>query len=828
MKRTLLAIIWSAVMLFPIDAKNYLRATDSSFFTTAEAARIGDNILAYQRVTGGWPKNINMSDSLTAADLNKIKADKHRCDDSTIDNDATTPQIAYLARLFNTTGSQKYADAVNRGLQFLLNAQYSSGGWPQFWPDNRGYQKHITFNDNAMVNVMHLLSDIAESKQPFQSDKLISQKTRINCRKAFDKGIECILATQIIKNGRPTVWCQQHDSLTLAPAAARAYELPSFCSQESSAIVDLLMDIDNPGQRIINSVNGAMIWFEENRIDGMRVMRDNGQRAEWNTRLESDSTATPIWARFYDLDECRPFFCDRDGIPRRNLEEIGTERRNGYCWHMDWPAYTYSKYDQWADQNCPEDKAKLDFTNIPTAFPGAEGFGRFATGGRGGKVYHVTSLEDGDFQGTLRHAINAAGPRTIVFDVAGTIRLTSSLEITNGNLTIAGQTAPGLGICVGGQPVTLKADNVIIRYVRFRVGNECEGEPDGLQCTGSRNVIIDHCTISWSVDECCSVYGNENTTVQWCLISESLRNAGHRKGSHGYGAIWGGHRASFHHNLLAHHDSRAPRLGPHPTTQTRELVDMRNNVIYNWSGNGCYGAEGMKINLVNNYYKPGPATGDGIVRHRLMAPSVRTTRYCHHADGTPNIWHPMEHVWGKFYVDGNIIEGDDEVNGDNWSRGVYDHIRPDANDLTFTDSVRSDIRLNRPLNYGIVATHSATDAFDLVVADAGCSRQRDPIDSRIVNEVVSGTATKQGSVSKNAGDKPGIIDVPTDSWNVNGNPWPDLNPTREKALPDSDGDGMPDVWELTNGLNPHDAADGQLVRKGNGHYTNLEVYINSL
>ena len=179
----------------------------------------------------------------------------------------------------------------------------------------------------------------------------------------------------------------------------------------------------------------------------------------------------------------------------------------------------------------------------------------------------------------------------MVFDVAGTIFLNSPLRIVNDSITIAGQTAPGQGVCIARHPVNVAADNVILRYLRFRVGNEGGGEPDGLSGYDHRNIIVDHCTISWSVDEACSIYGNTDATVQWCLISESLRTAGHRKGRHGYGAIVGGRRMSFHHNLLAHHESRAPRLGARPGTQTEELVDMRCNVFYNWAGNGCYGGE---------------------------------------------------------------------------------------------------------------------------------------------------------------------------------------------------------------------------------------------
>lgn len=470
----------------------------------------------------------------------------------------------------------------------------------------------------------------------------------------------------------------------------------------------------------------------------------------------------------------------------------------------------------------------MSMSQLP-AFSGAEGFGRYATGGRGGKVYHVTTLEDGDQGGTLRHALMQQGPRTVVFDVAGTIFLERSLRIVQGDLTIAGQTAPGQGICIARHPVSIHADNVIVRYLRFRVGAESGGEPDGLGSTDCRNVIVDHCSISWSVDECCSVYGGENLTVQWCLISESLRMAGHSKGSHGYGAIFGGARASYHHNLLAHHESRTPRLGPRPGTQERELVDMRNNVIYNWAGNGCYGGEGMKVNIVNNYYKPGPATPkETPVGYRIAAIGVRTTRYCHNAEGKPNRWAPMEHVWGQFYVDGNEVEGYPEVTRDNWSKGIYEQIDNATCDHTFTEEVKERMRLSAPLETDVVTTHSAAEAYRLVLDGAGCSKQRDCIDTRIVSETENGTAAYQGSVSPNAARLPGLIDLPDDVKPAEAiSAWPELSDggVTAEQLRDSDGDGMPDWWEEARRLNPHDASDGIQTTLSKEGYTNLEVYL---
>ena len=473
----------------------------------------------------------------------------------------------------------------------------------------------------------------------------------------------------------------------------------------------------------------------------------------------------------------------------------------------------------------------LCFAQLLPAFPGAEGFGCIASGGRGGKVYHVTSLADDGKEGTLRYALMQEGRRTVVFDVAGTIFLEKELRIVNGDLTLSGQTAPGQGICIARYPVSIKADNVIVRYLRFRVGNEVEGEPDGLCCMDSKNVIIDHCSISWSVDETCSVYGGENLTVQWCLISESLRK-GHHKGSHGFGAIWGGDKASFHHNLLAHHQSRAPRLGPRPSTQEREYVDMRNNVIYNWAGAGCYGGEGMKVNIINNYYKPGPATPkDSPVCYRIASIGVRTTHYCHDKDGKPNVWAPMEHVWGRFYVDGNVMEGNEEVTNDNWTKGMYAQISNEANDNTFTPEVKNKIRLEAPLDVARVTTQPAKEAYRLVLESVGCSLQRDLIDERIVEETRMGMATYKGSVSPDASRLPGLIDYPSDVMPDGAeSPWPVLTDggVTPENLRDSDNDGIPDWWEKAHGLNPKDASDGVKATLSEEGYTNLEVYMNGL
>ncbi len=462
------------------------------------------------------------------------------------------------------------------------------------------------------------------------------------------------------------------------------------------------------------------------------------------------------------------------------------------------------------------------------AFPGAEGFGRYASGGRGGTVYHVTTLDDGNKEGTLRYALMQEGPRTVVFDVAGTIFLKRALRINRGDVTVAGQTAPGQGICIAGEPVTVNANNVILRYLRFRLGNECRGNPDGLGGSDAKNVIVDHCSVSWSIDECCSFTGVENFTLQWCMVSESLRTAGHAKGKHGYGGNWGGAKASYHHNLMAHHESRTPRLGPRPSTQDREYMDMRNNVIYNWAGNGCYGGEAMKVNIVNNYYKPGPATPKtGPVSYRIAGIGIRTDSYV----AGFKAFAPMLHVWGQYYVDGNVVDGNPEVSADNWPKGIYEQIRNESCDNLFTDEVRKEIHLEVPLETDVVTTHTASQAFDLVVAYAGCSKQRDIIDVRIAEETRTGTATYIGSVTPGAGNVPGLIDTPQDVKPEGAaSAWPELSDGGITAdqLRDSDGDGIPDVWESAHGLNPNDASDGAATTLSKEGYTNLEVYLNSL
>ncbi|WP_114778780.1 T9SS type A sorting domain-containing protein [Botryobacter ruber] len=435
------------------------------------------------------------------------------------------------------------------------------------------------------------------------------------------------------------------------------------------------------------------------------------------------------------------------------------------------------------------------------AFPGAEGFGQYALGGRGGAVYAVTNLNDSG-SGSLRDAVSRAGARTVVFRVSGTITLKSSLNINNPNITIAGQTAPGDGITLKDYPVNVNADHVIIRYMRFRMGDEAQQEADALGGRFHKNIIIDHCSMSWSTDECVSFYANENFTLQWSIISESLRNSAHAKGAHGYGGIWGGKYASFHHNLMAHHDSRNPRFGEYAGSAfaLTDLVDMRNNVFYNWGGNSAYGGEGMNINIVNNYYKPGPATSK---KERIFSP-----------DKNKNEGTEVYDIWGKFYINGNYVDGSTRATDDNWTYGVYNQFHGSYGTVSEADKAAMRLSEPHPVDNN-VTTHTAEQAYELVLQNAGASLKRDAVDERIVGTVRNKTYTAPGS----GGSTNGIIDSQAD---VGG--WPVLQSLPAPA--DADNDGMSDAWEQQNGLNPNNAADGYAFHASG--YTNLEVYLNSL
>ncbi len=440
--------------------------------------------------------------------------------------------------------------------------------------------------------------------------------------------------------------------------------------------------------------------------------------------------------------------------------------------------------------------------NGNAAFPGAEGFGKNTTGGRGGAVYIVSNLNDNG-PGSFREAAEAKQKRIIVFAVSGTIHLEKKLSI-KGDATIAGQTAPGDGICIADQPVSLGGDNIIVRYLRFRMGDKYQkggmvdgnGGDDAFGGTKRSHIIVDHCTMSWSTDEAFSVYSGDSTTLQWNIIAEPLDYSYHFETGdkdyehHGYGGIWGGAHLTAHHNLFAHCHNRNPRFNG-IRTSSQELVDYCNNVIYNWGNNNVYAGEGGNYNMVSNFYKFGPDTKKE-VKYQVVNPGNKL----------PSI------PFGKFYVSGNYVDGSQEVTKNN-RLGVR----------MGNDGTEADLKaalIDQPHPVVPIPVQPAFDAYDAVLEKAGASYSRDTLDQRIINDVKNRTGK---FIDVQGGYPHGT------AYELTVNAWPAL-----KSLPapaDTDKDGMPDTWEIKNGLNPNDGTDAA-QNKLHPFYTNIEMYINSI
>ena len=503
------------------------------------------------------------------------------------------------------------------------------------------------------------------------------------------------------------------------------------------------------------------------------------------------------------------------------------------------------------------------------AFPGAEGHGRYVTGGRGGKVIHVTNLNDKG-TGSFRAAVSGSSKKIIVFDVAGVIPLASDLTI-GANTTILGQTAPSPGITLRYYTVRPES-NCIIRFIRLRRGQEKDIN-DGADATWQRNktgIIFDHCSFSWSIDEVASFYDNNNFTMQWCTVAESLTNPGHSKGAHGYGGIWGGKLASFHHNFVGHLMNRGPRFNgarygwtgytsnkdyatyKWKNTVQAENVDFRNCVMYNAQGT-CYGGPGGgQINIVNNYYKAGPShslsstTLNGIKvdvssgkergnQERITLVTVSTS-----SNSDKN--HPeFFDMTSRYFINGNTTEttkgsvtknkdwkgisydkGIPSLNGEYYSPDAKNYYGDNVAHVTISGKSCVKIKMDAPAPTGEVTTHSAAESFSKVLAYSGASLYRDEIDARYMEEAKTGTAKYKGSITQS----PGIIDKVSD---VNGYTESTFGKGSRPADFDTDNDGIPDAWETANGLDPNDASDALTYSlDSKGYYTNLEVYANSL
>ncbi|HKO93736.1 MAG TPA: pectate lyase [Polyangiaceae bacterium] len=322
-----------------------VNAQDAAWYATAEARTVADNVLYYQNPDRGWPKNIDMTTRTAALG-----------EQSMIDNDATTTQIDFLARVYMASGCPAYGTAASAGISYLLDAQYENGGWPQRYPNPQGYPAHITYNDNAMVHVLELLRDVATHAERFA---FVETATAVQAEGAVEQGIGCILATQVVTNGSKTGWCAQHDEVSLAPAQARSYELPSLSGSEGAALLRLLMSIEQPSPEVRAAVEGAAAWFDAVKLTGIRVQRvvDATQVSGEDRVVVEDPAAPPLWARFYELNTDRPIFSSRCEVPecaddpffmrRYSLAEIENERRTGYSWYGNWPAQALADLPAW-------------------------------------------------------------------------------------------------------------------------------------------------------------------------------------------------------------------------------------------------------------------------------------------------------------------------------------------------------------------------------------------------------------------------------------------------------------------------------------------------
>jgi PelA/Pel-15E family pectate lyase len=320
--------IGSTSKLLAADGPQQFLKKPDDWFAGTEAKKLAENILSHQSDIGGWPKNIDTTAARYDGERSKLAP--------TFDNGATTGELRFLARMVRATSDARYRDAFDKGLTYILEAQYANGGWPQYFPPPRNsYHRHITFNDNAMTRLLEFLKDCQVS-DPFA---FVTDERKRRAGEAFDRGIQCILKCQVRANGKLTVWCAQHDEIDFRPQPARSFELASLSGSESVGIVRLLMSVERPSAEVVAAVEAAVVWFESARIEGFRVVQEDDARSPSgkNKVVVKDPAAPSLWARFYEIETNRPFFADRDGVAKYDLSEIGYERRNGYAWYGNWP-----------------------------------------------------------------------------------------------------------------------------------------------------------------------------------------------------------------------------------------------------------------------------------------------------------------------------------------------------------------------------------------------------------------------------------------------------------------------------------------------------------
>ncbi|MGB3145868.1 MAG: pectate lyase, partial [Maribacter sp.] len=400
--------------------KNLARMEDKDWLGSEEALELANTVLLLQKEIGGWPKNVQPQ-NLTEDEKRKLVFEKDKNVGATIDNGATIQEMIFLSKVYQHYREPGFRIGFLEGLDYILEAQYeSSGGWPQFYPLRKGYYSHITYNDDAMVNVLRLLREVYDSNTYAHLN--IPQQKKDAAKKAFEKGIECILKTQYVQDGHLTAWCAQYDEHTLKPAKARTYELPSLSGSESAEILRLLMDMEHPNEHIIAAIEAAVAWFQKTRIDGLRQIRtynENGKVVD--KQMVQDSSAGPLWARFMELEDNTPFFCDRDGIKKYALSEIGEERRNGYKWYTDEPEQVLASFPIWRERvNLQKKQSKtIDIYNMVVAQDGS-----------------------GDFT-TLQEAINAAkgfpDTRVTITVKNGIYREKVEVYEWNNNMSIIGE-----------------------------------------------------------------------------------------------------------------------------------------------------------------------------------------------------------------------------------------------------------------------------------------------------------------------------------------------------------------------------------------------------